>query len=62
MSSKKVFASVPDSFHAALDSENDKAALRVISRLTSRDLLTEAALAAANAGRLAVVSVSEHVC
>jgi hypothetical protein len=58
MSSKKVFASVPDSFHAALDSENDKAALRVISRLTSRDLLTEAALAAANAGRLAVVSAA----
>lgn len=43
------------SYRAAVRIRSDKAAIRMVARLRGRELLTEAALAAATAGRLGVV-------
>lgn len=58
MAVKRSPTSLPDSFDSALGNGSDKAAIRVVARLRDRELLTQAALAAANAGRLDVVSAA----
>lgn len=46
---------IPDDFEAALEAEDDKRARRILARLGSAELMTEAALDAAIAGRFGVV-------